>query len=130
MSTSDIIGVVKGTAGYLAPGQSDVSISGYVATNTSGGAKSVPLRTVSAGKSFIITDIHMSTDQAKASGYFHPQIMKNGVSVFDTIIHDLTPLTDVLETQLAGVAGDVFTLSLPQTTAAQNVAFRLGQVEY
>ena len=97
--------VMRSTAGYLAPGQSDVSVSGYVATNLSGGAKSVPLRTVTVGKKFLITDLHLSTDQAKTSGYFHVQILKNAVSVFDTIIHDLTPLTDTLETQIAGVAG-------------------------
>src|SRR5258708_6845412 len=49
------------TSGAMAPGQTAKQVAGTVSINA---GATVPINTVTAGKTFYITDIHLATDSA------------------------------------------------------------------
>ena len=121
--------IVKTNAGYLAPGQTNVSTTGQVATLTTG-AKTVPLRTVTAGKTYMMTDLYVFCDVA-ANAPLLIQVQVAGTTVFYGYCSQNAPLAmPGIETQINGAAGQQVNLILAQTTAVQNVAFYAGQVEF
>jgi hypothetical protein len=117
-------------AGFIAPGQTAKQYVGKVATSTSV-TTTVTFETVTAGKTFLITDILISSDSASgAATTIDVRIQAGGVDIFRSSVHNLTPIDAIgIETQPFGTAGQVVTMLLPVTTGVVNVWYNIFGVE-
>ncbi len=110
------VGVQKVNAGFMAAGQTAKQYVGKVATSTTV-AVTVPLETVTVGKSFYITDILITTDAASgAATTVDARIQAAGVDIFRAGLHNLSPVDmPGIETQPFASSGQAVTLLLPAT---------------
>ena len=118
--------VLKVNAGFLAAGQTAKQYVGKQATSTTV-ATTVTLETVTAGKSYYITDILISSDAASgAATTVDTRLQAAGVDIFRGGVHNLAPLTTAgVETQPFATAGQSVTLLLPITNPIVNVWFNI-----
>lgn len=118
--------VLKFNAGFLAPGQTAKQFVGKQATSTTV-ATTVPLATVTAGKTLYVTDILIATDAASgAATTVDVRLQAAGVDIFRSGVHNLTPISSPgIETQPFATAGQAVTLLLPITNPLVNVWFNI-----
>jgi hypothetical protein len=125
------LSVLKVNAGFMAPGQSAKQFVGKQATSTTAPV-TVPLSTVTTGKTFYITDLLITTDSAQgASTTVDVRIQGAGTDVFRSGCHNLAPIDMTgIETQPWATSGQAVTLLLPQTSAGVvNVWFNIWGFE-
>lgn len=118
------------SAGFAAPWQTAKTYTGKFSTSTTV-ATTVPLETVTAGKTFYITDIICSSDAPSGgSTTIDFRVQTAGVDIFRQGLHNLSPITAPgLETQPNGASGQNVTVLLPITAAVQNVWFFVAGYE-
>ncbi|HLG72146.1 MAG TPA: hypothetical protein VFE42_20700 [Chloroflexota bacterium] len=118
--------VQRVTAGLIAPGQTVKQFTGKQASSTSG-PTTVPLETVTAGKTFIITDIFVGCDSTTAVDI---QITAGGSPIFRGHLSTTASIQMAgMETQPNATAGQQVNLVLPQTAAVQQFTFFISGVE-
>lgn len=111
------------TAGALAPGQTAKQIAGTTSINT---GATININTVTAGKTFYITDIHLATD---ATASVDAKIQAGGVTIFETFLINTAPCDMAgIETQPFGTTGQVVNLVLP-VSATKNVNYFISGFE-
>lgn len=111
------------SAGPPAPGQTAKQSAGSVSINT---GATVTLNTVTTGKTYYITDIHLATDQTLS---VDAKIQAAGVTIFESFIISSAPCDMAgLETQPFATSGQVVTLLLP-TVAGKNVNYFVSGYE-
>lgn len=111
----------KVNAGFMAPGQTAKQyIARNIATLTTG-AVTVALETVTAGKTFYITDIFVTSDAAQTNNV-EVRIQAGGVDIWATSVHSLAPIdAPGIETQPFGTSGQVVQAVLGQTSSIAHV---------
>lgn len=115
--------VQRVSAGFMAPGQSAKQISGSVSINA---GATVTLNTVTTGKTFYITDIHLATDSTTS---VDTKIQAGGVTIFESFLINTAPCDMVgIETQPFAVSTQVVTLLLP-TVTGKNVNYFISGFE-
>lgn len=121
------VSVQKVNAGFLAPGQTAKSAQGTQATSTTL-TTSVPLWTVTAGKTLYITDIAIYSDNAVQIAV---QIRAATVPIFRARVRDLAPIQlPGIETQYFGTTGQAIDLLLPITAGGvQNIDYDIQGFE-
>lgn len=119
--------VQRVNAGYVAPGQSTKTYAGKTALSI-GGTTTVTLETVTAGKTFIITDIYLSHD---TSAQLDCRLQAAGVDIFRAVVKgDTAPLQMAgMETQPVATSGQSVTLLLPQVAGATNAYYFISGIE-
>lgn len=125
--TATTPGVVQKTnAGFLAAGQTAKQYVGKQSTSTTV-LTTVTLETVTTGKTFYITDILVYTDSASgAATTLDIRVQAGGVDIFRSGVHNLAPIDMTgIETQPFATSGQVVTVVLPITAAAQNVWYNI-----
>lgn len=111
------------TAGALATGQSAKQAAGTVSINA---GATVTINTVTAGKTYYITDIHLATDSTTS---VDAKIQAGGVTVFESYVINTAPCDmSGIETQPFGTSGQVITLLLP-TVAGKNINYFISGFE-
>jgi len=127
--TSVSLGAVtaRTNAGFSAPGQTIKNYTGSVQASPSV-ATTVPLETVTAGKTYVLTDIYISSN---TSTQFEARIQANGVDVFRGWCKgDTSPISLAgIESQPNGSSGQVITLLLPAVAGSPFISFFLGGLE-
>ncbi len=114
--------VQRVNAGFMAQGQTAKQYVGKQATSTSA-TTTVNLETVTAGKTFYLTDILITSDQ---STLLDVRIQAAGTDIFRCACRDIAPVDMTgIETQPFATSGQALTLVLPQTTSVQNVWYDL-----
>ena len=115
--------IQRTTAGALAPGQTAKQIAGTVSINT---GATVTINTVTATKTFYITDIHLATDSTASVDV---KIRAAGSTIFETFLLNTAPCDVIgIETQPFGVSGQVVDMLLP-TIAGKNVNYFISGYE-
>lgn len=106
--------VQRVNAGGMAPGQTAKQYTGKIALSNSV-ITTITLETVTAGKTFYITDLYLSADGTQVMDM---RLQAAGVDIFRAIVKgDTAPLQMAgIETQPFGAAGQVVTLVFPVTT--------------
>lgn len=109
--------VLRVNAGFMAPGQTAKQYTGKQATSTTV-ATTVALETVTAGKTFYITDLLIMTDSASgAATTLDVRLQAAATDIFRGGCHNLAPIDmSGIETQPFAAAGQAVTLLLPQTS--------------
>ena len=120
--------VLRQNAGFSAPGQSIKNYTGSVATSASLSVI-VPLETVTAGKTYVITDIYISSN---TSTQFEARVQANGVDIFRGWCKgDTAPIALAgLESQPNASASQAVTLLIPPIAGAPFVSFFFGGFEF
>jgi len=115
--------VQRENAGFLAPGQTKVSVSGKVPLT--GSTQNLPLPTPPAGKIWLITDLGLSHDDITALEF---RIQVGGIDVFRWPVKgDTAPLVlQQLETQVDVPAGQAAQIVLPADNGKNAYFFLLG----
>lgn len=118
---------VRQNAGFTAPGQSIKNYTGSFPTSATV-VTTVPLETVTAGKTYVITDIYISANNATP---FEIRIQANGVDIFRGWLKgDTAPISLAgLESQPNASAGQAVTILLPIVSTAPQVSFFIGGFE-
>ncbi len=115
--------VQRTNAGFLAPGQTAKQYVGNVVLGV--GVTTVTLETVAAGKTYIITDIFISTT---STSQIESRIQAGGADIFRGYLTQGKGIEFAgIETQPNASAGQLVTLVLPIGTG--NVAFNIYGVE-
>jgi hypothetical protein len=118
---------VRVTSGPPAAGQTIRKYNGKQATSTSA-ATPVALYTVTAGKTFYITDIFLSTDQAGTP--LDVAIQAAGGNIFNAGVSTTSQVQLAgIDSQPSAAASQAVTLLLPITTAVQNVWYFIAGFE-
>ncbi|GAC1502536.1 MAG: hypothetical protein NVS1B10_07320 [Candidatus Saccharimonadales bacterium] len=111
------------SAGPPAVGQSAKQIAGTISINT---GATITINTVTTGKTFYITDIHLATDSTAS---VDAKIQAAGVTIFETFLINTAPCDMVgIETQPFATSTQAVTLLLP-TVAGKNVNYFLSGYE-
>lgn len=120
--------VLRQNAGFSAPGQSIKNYTGSVSTSAST-PTIVPLETVTAGKTYVVTDIYISSN---TSTQFEARIQANGVDIFRGWCKgDTSPIALAgIESQPNASSGQAVTLLLPSVAGGPLVSFFLGGFEF
>ena len=114
---------LKVSAGGPAAGQAAKNYSGTV--TLSGSTQTITLETVTAGKTYFITDIVITTTNSTAQLV---QLQAGGVTIFQTHINSTKGIESLgIETQPYAVAGQVVTLVVPSGSGV--VAYNILGVE-
>jgi hypothetical protein len=119
--------VDRTNAGFMAPGQTAKQYVGLTTTSAST-TVTVALETVTAGKTFYITDILVTTDSAVGTGgIVDVSILAAAAAIFRTGVHSLVPADFAgIETQPFATAGQAVALSiLPTTGQTQKVWYNI-----
>jgi hypothetical protein len=117
--------VQRVSAGFMGPGQTAKQYVGKQATSTTV-LTTVTLETVTAGKTFYITDILVYTDVAQGATTIDVRLQAAGADIFRSGVHNLAPIDMTgIETQPFATAGQQVTLLLPITAAIQQVWFNI-----
>jgi len=117
---------IRSTAGGPAPGQAAKNYSGTATLSTSA-ATTIPLETVTTGRTYLITDIVITTTSAAA---ILAQILANGLQIFGSHINGTKGIeAPGLETQPSATAGQVVSLVIGQVAAAASVAYNIFGIE-
>ena len=120
------LGVQKVTAGFLAQGQTAQKVSGAQATSTTV-TTTVPLWTVTAGKTAYLTDISLYSDSAALLAI---QLRAATVPLQRFTARDLAPVQlPGIETPTFGTSGQALDLLLPITAAIVNVYYNVQGFE-
>jgi hypothetical protein len=119
--------VQRTNSGFVAPGQTAKTFVGQQATSTTV-TTTVNLYTVTAGKTYIITDIALFSD---TTAVIDCQIQAAGTTIFRGFTRDIAPLQmPGIETQPNATAGQAVTLLLPITgSGIVHVNFFISGVE-
>ena len=117
----------KTNAGFSAPGQTIKNYTGSI-TSSASVATTVPLETVTAGKTYVLTDIYISSNTATQ---FEARIQANGVDIFRGWCKgDTSPISLAgIESQPNASSGQVVTLLIPVIAGSPQVSFFLGGLE-
>ncbi len=114
--------VQRTNAGFMGLGQTAKQYVGKQATSTTA-ATTIPLETVSVGKSFFITDMLLTNDQ---NLLLDTRIQAAGVDIFRGACRDIAPISMTgIETQPFATSGQQVTILLPITTAVQQFYFTI-----
>ena len=115
---------IRFAAGSAAPGQTLKTYTGKVALSGAS-TTSTALYTVTAGKTFYITDMYLSADGAQVMDV---QVQAAGVTVFRAAVKgDTAPLAFAgIETQPSGAGGSAMTILWPISTNANAFWFLSG----
>lgn len=110
--------VVKVNAGFMATGQTAKQYVGKVTTSTTL-ATTVTLETVTAGKTYYVTDVLIMSDSSQgASTTVDVRLQAAGVDIMRAGVHNLAPIDMTgIETQPFATTGQVVTLLIPATSA-------------
>lgn len=119
--------VLRVNAGFVAPGQTVKNYTGKIATSATV-ATTVTLETVTAGKTYFMTDLFWGYDDNVAHD---TRMQAAGVDIFRWAVKgDTAPLqASGMETQPNASAGQVVTILLPVCTGAPNFYFYVGGIE-
>jgi hypothetical protein len=118
--------VQRVSAGFMAPGQTAKTYTGKQVSSTTV-ATSVALETVTAGKTYYITDIYLTTD---ATIIQDVKIRAAGVTIFNAGVQSNGPVDMAgMETQPYGTTGQLVDLYLPITAAVQNFWYFISGFE-
>ena len=121
-------GSIRTTAGGPAPNQTQKNYSGLATTST-GSITTITLETVTAGKTYFITDVCLTTDSPSTSS-IDARLQAAGADIFRNGLHSLAPIDMAgIETQPTAAGGQVVTLVLPITPSAQKVWYNIYGVE-
>lgn len=128
----EIVGLTSNTsvqrvsAGFMAPGQTAKQYTGKNATSTTL-ATTITLETVTAGKTYYMTDISIFTDSTTS---IDGSINAGGTPIYRFGTSTTAPLQMAgMETQPYGSSGQTVVLVLPPTTSVQNVWFNVAGFE-
>lgn len=114
------------SAGGPAPGQAIKFYNGKVATSTSV-VTTIALETVPAGKTFYITDLYMTNDQATL---IDVQVQSGGINIFRAACRDIAPIQMAgIESQPSCPSASQVNIVLPITTSIQNFWFFASGME-
>ena len=126
-STPALGSIGRVTAGGPAPGQAVKNYCGI--TTLTASPQTITLETVTAGKTYIITDIIATTNDT-AAGAFLIQIQAAGTPIFQSHINATKGIEAVgLETQPTSTTGQLVTLVIPAGTVGKQVAYNIYGVE-
>lgn len=119
------LSVQRENAGYIAPGQSVRRYVGKVPLTAV--AQTIPLMTPPAGKTYLITDLYLSTNDVTPVEF---SLVVNGVSVlFANVRGDTAPLTEnSIETQIDVPQGQALSIVMPADNAKVGY-FMIGGIE-
>lgn len=118
--------VGKFNAGFMALGQSAKQFVGKVTTKNAGGAVVQAIQTVSAGKTFYITDIFMNTDAASATSLLDVTIKAASTPIFQANCHSLSPISvPGIETQPFGTTGQAIALEVAQAGEVKTLWYNI-----
>lgn len=118
---------IRTNAGFAAPGQTIKNYTGTI-TSSASVATTVTLETVTTGKTYVITDIYISSNTATQ---FEARVQANGVDVFRGWCKgDTAPISLAgIESQPNASSGQAVTLLLPAIAGAPIVSFFFGGLE-
>ena len=127
ITTPSLGATQRSTAGGAAPGQ---AIKNYVGITTlTSSAQPIALETVTTGKTYLITDIIATTDDA-ASGSLLISITSAGTSIFYSHINSTKGIeVPGIETQPVSTAGQAVVLNLPAGTVGKKIAWNVFGIE-
>ena len=112
------------SAGFMGPGQTAKQYVGKQALSATL-TTTVTLETVTAGKTFYITDILIISDVA-SSTTIDVRLQAAGADIFRAGVHSLAPIDMTgIETQPFATAGQLVTLLLPIVAGPPNVWFNI-----
>ena len=115
--------VVKVNAGSVAPGQTLKTFVGKIALSATV-PTTVTLETVTAGKTFYLTDVYLSHDSAAV---IDTRVQANGVDIMRAPIKgDTAPLQMTgIESQPSAASGQLVTILYPITAGPPNAFFNV-----
>jgi endonuclease YncB( thermonuclease family) len=119
-------GTLRITAGPPSAGQTARKYTGKVATVTTG-TTPVALFTVTAAKTFYVTDVYLATDQTTPMDV---QLQAAAAAILNCGVSTTQPVNLTgIDTQPTASAGQAVQLLLPQTTAVQNLWYYIAGYE-
>ena len=128
VGSSSNTAVQRMSAGFMAPGQTAKQYTGYQVLSTS--PTSIALETVTASKSYYITDMLIVTDYPNGTGTLDIQIQAAGTPIFRGGAHNLVPIDlPGMETQPFATTGQAVTLNVSAATASYHVWFWISGFE-
>jgi len=113
--------VTRVTAGGPASGQIAKNYSGTF--TLVGATASIPLETVTAGRTYFITDVEITV--AGGSGQKLCQVLSGALQIFGAHANTTKGIEMTFETQPFAVAGAVVTLAIAGATAADVIAYNI-----
>jgi len=120
-TTARIGTVARVTAGGPAPGQIAKNYSGTF--TLTGATASIPLETVTPGRTYFITDIEITV--AGGAGQKLCQVLSGALQIFGAHANTTKGIEMTLETQPFAVSGAVVTLAISGAVAADVIAFNI-----
>lgn len=117
--------VQRVSAGFMAPGQTAKQATGNLSVNAV--SATTPINTVTAGKTFYITDISFTTDSTTA---IDVQIQAAGVVIFETHVLSTAPCVAVgIETQPFGTSGQAVRIFVSNSSSGKSLNYFVGGFE-
>ncbi len=127
--TGDRIGsntdVQRMTAGFAAAGQTIKQATGNLSVNAV--SATAPINTVTAGKTYYITDMSFTTDSSTA---IDVQVQAAGVTIFETHVISTAPCVAVgMETQPFGTTGQAVRIFVSNNSTGKSLNFYVSGFE-
>jgi hypothetical protein len=117
------------SAGFMAIGQVAKQFTGKVALSASA-TTTVPLYTVTAGKTFYITDMSFISDSPAGTAIVDVAVLQAAVTIFRGAVHQLSPIEmPGMETQPNAPAGSAVSLSVLQAAGPPNLWYFVSGFE-
>lgn len=127
-STSEILAgasSIKVSAGFMAPGQSAKNTAGNLSVNAV--SATVPINTVTAGKTFYITDMSLTSDSTTA---IDVQIQAGGVVIFETHVINTAPCVAMgMETQPFATSGQAVRIFVSNSSTGKSLNYYVAGFE-
>ncbi len=111
--------IQRETAGFVAPGQSALTLTGSYTLSTTG-VTTIPLHSVPAGKIFCITDIALAYNTASQ---YDMQLQSGSIPIFRQVVKgDTAPLEmPGIETPPVVLGGQTLNLVLPSNASTSTI---------